>query len=601
MPSKVSVNKMTVVHAGSDGVTVAFPDVCKTPAPPAPPIPLPYPNVAKSSDAAATAKSVECDGHPVCVKDSNFMLSSGDEAGSLMGVASNKVKGKAEFVNFSFDVQIEGKNVPRALDPMVHNDKNTPPAPLMQPPLPAMPPGEENCSLCGASSGGAEGAGGNDGGAGGMGGTSSRRHLPPVVPPVGPAGPSGSGSGSGAAGTGGAGSGPAKQSATESKIVTVEWGSSSAWCADVVAFRGDVQGGGAPTKVMATIEPLSGGTPQQAPTTVSATTHAGSWQVKDVLPPIVAGHPAKTIDLKVSAAGASSTKPLQVRFAPSVAKTEHQESYHRFALSAADYVITLFAEVRYVKGWGAEVVNLRNHVPAGTGGLLDAEGFAYPGYRWTKVQAGKRKFWDGASWQDFPAGYVLIDADYFGVGIIKKGNDFVSVHGAKWPGQLDDWDPEHGAKAEKIKTWIAEIEKTWTGKFDLRRKDCPSADSSCCRYRIVMKASFTRVETPGPGTIVLADGNIRSNTSLFYIDEPRLPMVAHEVGHYLGNPDEYAGAVLETSLNDDGATAGIDPNSIMGQNMTTVKKRHFRTIQRVFADAVARDYGRTFSFDAVKA
>ena len=73
----VGVNNMSVVHAGSNGVSIAFPDVCKTPAPPAPPIPIPYPNIAKSSDTAQGAKTVNCDGNPVCVKDSNFMVSTG--------------------------------------------------------------------------------------------------------------------------------------------------------------------------------------------------------------------------------------------------------------------------------------------------------------------------------------------------------------------------------------------------------------------------------------------------------------------------------------------------------------------------------------------
>src|SRR5580704_9003567 len=111
MSVTVGVDNLSVVHKDSGGISTAFPDVCKTPAPPAPPIPIPYPNVAQSRDTAQGAKTVNCDGNPVCVKDSNFMVSTGDEAGSLFGVASNKVKGKAEFVNFSFDVQIEGKNV----------------------------------------------------------------------------------------------------------------------------------------------------------------------------------------------------------------------------------------------------------------------------------------------------------------------------------------------------------------------------------------------------------------------------------------------------------------------------------------------------------
>lgn len=135
----VGVNNLSVVHGSSSGISMAFPDVCKTPAPPAPPIPIPYPNIAQSSDTDAGSSKVTCDGNPVCLKDSNFKTSSGDEAGSLFGVASNKNKGKAEFVNYSFDVKFEGKNVARAMDLMLHNDKNTPPFPVMQAPLLGMP------------------------------------------------------------------------------------------------------------------------------------------------------------------------------------------------------------------------------------------------------------------------------------------------------------------------------------------------------------------------------------------------------------------------------------------------------------------------------
>jgi hypothetical protein len=149
MTVTVSVNNLTVVHAGSSGKSIAFPDVCKTPSP-AGPVPLPYPNVAQSADTDQGASTVTCDGNPVCVKDSNFSTSTGDEAGSAGGgVVSNKTKGKAEFVNFSFDVKFEGKSVPRALDLMLHNDQNTPPFPLLQGPAVAMPPTcEEKCWYC---------------------------------------------------------------------------------------------------------------------------------------------------------------------------------------------------------------------------------------------------------------------------------------------------------------------------------------------------------------------------------------------------------------------------------------------------------------------
>ena len=136
----VGVNGLSVVHKSSGGISAAFPDVCKTPMPPAGPVPIPYPNIAQSSDTDKGSKNVKIDGNPVCLQDSNFKQSTGNEAGSAGGIASGKTKGKAEFVNYSFDVKIEGKCVPRAFDPMIHNDKNTPPFPLIQPPIVVVPP-----------------------------------------------------------------------------------------------------------------------------------------------------------------------------------------------------------------------------------------------------------------------------------------------------------------------------------------------------------------------------------------------------------------------------------------------------------------------------
>ncbi len=145
----VGVNQMSVVHKDSGGTTIAFPDVCKTPTPGGP-VPIPYPNIAMSSDTDKGTKKVKCDGNPTCVKDSNFKMSTGDEAGTAGGgVASSKTKGKAEFVLYSFDVKFEGKNVCRAFDIMLHNDKNTPPFPVLQAPIISIPSMETvKCIIC---------------------------------------------------------------------------------------------------------------------------------------------------------------------------------------------------------------------------------------------------------------------------------------------------------------------------------------------------------------------------------------------------------------------------------------------------------------------
>src|SRR5215469_11466664 len=98
MGTSVGVNKLAIVNEDSTGISIAFPDVCQTPAPPAPPIPIPYPNIAQSSDTAKGTKDVTAQGKSICVEDSNFSKSSGDEAGTAGGgVASGKFQGKAEF------------------------------------------------------------------------------------------------------------------------------------------------------------------------------------------------------------------------------------------------------------------------------------------------------------------------------------------------------------------------------------------------------------------------------------------------------------------------------------------------------------------------
>jgi hypothetical protein len=139
---------MTVVHRSSNGISQAFPDVCKTPAPPSPsPIPIPYPNIAMSTDAADTASSVKADGNPIMVNTSKYAMSTGDEAGTLFGVMSNKIKGSANPQMWSMDVKADGKNVFRQLDIMLHNGGskpiNTPPGPNNQPPRPGIAKGQD--------------------------------------------------------------------------------------------------------------------------------------------------------------------------------------------------------------------------------------------------------------------------------------------------------------------------------------------------------------------------------------------------------------------------------------------------------------------------
>lgn len=124
MGSNVFANQMGISHKGSGASSVVGPDVCKTPTSGGP-VPIPYTNTAKSSDLAGGSTSVKIQGHMAAVKGCSYSVSTGDEPGSVGGVASGVTKGKAEFINYSFDVKIEGKNACRNGDMMTHNDKNT--------------------------------------------------------------------------------------------------------------------------------------------------------------------------------------------------------------------------------------------------------------------------------------------------------------------------------------------------------------------------------------------------------------------------------------------------------------------------------------------
>ena len=101
---------MPPASTNGGGQCFAFPDVCKTPTP-AGPVPIPYPNIAMLTQASGGTLSskVKIAGDKAATQDTEITMSSGDEAGSVGGVVSNKMKGPAKFTQGSSKVKIEGK------------------------------------------------------------------------------------------------------------------------------------------------------------------------------------------------------------------------------------------------------------------------------------------------------------------------------------------------------------------------------------------------------------------------------------------------------------------------------------------------------------
>lgn len=149
MSNEVYANGMEVACKAAQGKSIcAFPDVCLTPpAPPAGPIPIPYPNTGMASDTDGGSKTVQISGKEVMLKDSSsFKKSTGDEAATKaqgMNVITHQIQGKVYFTSWSMDVKIEGENAVRHLDMMTHNHASgpggTPPWPYVD--AMAMAPG----------------------------------------------------------------------------------------------------------------------------------------------------------------------------------------------------------------------------------------------------------------------------------------------------------------------------------------------------------------------------------------------------------------------------------------------------------------------------
>jgi hypothetical protein len=143
MPVTVKVNGLfnSLVHKGSNGISIAtIPDVCKTPSPGGP-IPIPYPNISQSTMLDKGTTTVKADGGMmIATKGSEFSLSNGDNAGVAGGVKSSTFMKESTWILYSFDVKMDGQNACRFMDKKFQNHENTVDlAGVLQAPVPIPP------------------------------------------------------------------------------------------------------------------------------------------------------------------------------------------------------------------------------------------------------------------------------------------------------------------------------------------------------------------------------------------------------------------------------------------------------------------------------
>ncbi|TVP58345.1 MAG: DUF4150 domain-containing protein [Gemmatimonadales bacterium] len=115
---------MFPASSNGGGVCFAFPDVCKTPAPPGSPIPIPYPNFGQVMQIQKTAKKVKFCQKAAVTKKSEIPMSQGDEPGIAGGVVSNRNMDKVSYRKGSSKVKVEGQECEHLTAMTGQNGKN---------------------------------------------------------------------------------------------------------------------------------------------------------------------------------------------------------------------------------------------------------------------------------------------------------------------------------------------------------------------------------------------------------------------------------------------------------------------------------------------
>ncbi|MBC8070754.1 MAG: type VI secretion system tip protein VgrG, partial [Deltaproteobacteria bacterium] len=396
------------------------------------------------------------------------------------------------------------------------------------------------------------------------------------------------------------------------EFLTIEWVETEAWCSDPATLRGTTQNYTDGDTESADVRNAADGAVERAQTlTINGDAFSQPFDTVNLLPRRVGANFETERNLDAIAVGRTTPTTIRLRFIPTLTSTPCTIGRSHFDMSVTNYEALIGGTINYVPGWIQFIIQLGATVPVGTGGNCgvnfgpaNASSFSGTDWRYAKRNAttGGLQYWNGTAWTAVPATWsdpanVLL----YPIAIWVEGGTSRTQFGTTaWPEAIPAWGAtENTLATTTLATWTTNINATWTNKFDLKRRECRSTDAQCCRYKTKCAVTFNQVAVKGKG-IVLAANNARSNAGAWSLGDTRAGMPPHEFGHHLGNPDEYAGGVgIDASVNTDGATAGIDPNSIMGSGLSTVKRRHYNTICLHLKAMVSTQFARSYNYDAV--
>lgn len=300
----------------------------------------------------------------------------------------------------------------------------------------------------------------------------------------------------------------------------------------------------------------------------------------------------------------------KLRFLTSLPSMEVRESWTRFSLCMRHHAVVIPHTIAYVRGKMGRVISLGELADDDAEGLIGANLNGTKDWRYCKPMVvgndpDRLAYWDGKAWRVVPEEFKehnVLGDKLLGIWVCRGvlGVVMTQYGTLPWPDPIGDWAPESVAAFEQRKRdWSAAVSTTWSDKFALRRDQCASQDDRCCAYPIRVEVGFKEYPILTDHVVVIGENNARANSSAWSMYANN-NTVSHEVGHHLGNPDEYPGAATVTPwVNGDGAVLGIDSNGLMGSGKQ-LRRRYFDTIARALAQLVEQELGKSFTFTPVE-
>lgn len=395
----------------------------------------------------------------------------------------------------------------------------------------------------------------------------------------------------------------------EQQIIQIHWIDQDAWCSEPAQLWVTSKGyDGSRDETVIIDNQVDGVTQCVDVVRPSTPTQTFAIEITDLAPRPIGDKVEAERELLATLAQARTPLPIRFRFLSELPRFRYAQGRARFDLTVENHEVIIGGTIEWTRGWIHYLIRLDDTVPAGTGGLIGKKYSGSEDWRYCKSQPdedGRDRlvYWNGASWAVVPKAWTSkLGTRLHGLGVWREGDVVKTQYGLQWPEPVPDtW--THGPDGDDnvdmhVDFWAYQIEEFWTGKLELQRNECRGHEHECCRYRVRCAVNFTETDRKQRG-IILAQNRGRANADVWPYESDTFT-VAHEFGHHLGNPDEYEGATsVDPTVNDDGAKAGIDNQSIMGDHGEIVRRRHFDAVCEAMALSVAEHTGKQFTYKAV--